>query len=205
MAEVKFTKTELRSQQYRLGQLQKYLPTLQLKKALLQLEVQQASAELEEAYAKMQAEEEKLLHYAQLFTEKEAHPLFAATVVLKVEKRFENIAGVEIPLLERVLFASKDYSLFDTPVWMESASLDLERLIGTREAIKLIREKKLLLSKELREVTLRVNLFEKNLIPRTVENISRIRIFLSDQMLAAVAQAKVSKRKILERKVSRKK
>ena len=39
MAEIKFTKTELRSQQLKLDRLRKYLPTLQLKKAMLQVEV----------------------------------------------------------------------------------------------------------------------------------------------------------------------
>ena len=45
---VKLTKTELRSEQYRFGQLQKYLPTLQLKKMLLQIEVNQAQQEIEQ-------------------------------------------------------------------------------------------------------------------------------------------------------------
>jgi V/A-type H+-transporting ATPase subunit D len=45
-----------------------------------------------------------------------------------------------------------------------------------------------------------VNLFEKILIPRSQENIKKIRVFLGDQQLAAVAQAKVAKRKIAIRK-----
>ena len=47
MAEVKFTKTELRSQQLKLDRLRKYLPTLQLKKAMLQMEVNLAQVEIE--------------------------------------------------------------------------------------------------------------------------------------------------------------
>ncbi len=57
-----------------------------------------------------------------------------------------------------------------------------------------------MLEKELREVSIRVNLFEKIMIPRTKANIKKVKIFLGDMQLAAVAQAKVSKRKILERK-----
>lgn len=200
MAQVKFTKTELRSQQVRLGQLQKYLPTLQLKKALLQLEVDQVDDELEKAYAELKAQEQRLNRFASLLTDPDAHPLFAATEIDRVEKRFENIAGVDVPILERVLFAAKSYSLFDTPVWMESAMSCIEEFVAMREKIKLLREKRLLLIKELREVSIRVNLFEKILIPRTLENIRKIRIFLGDQMLAAVAQAKVAKRKIEQRK-----
>jgi V/A-type H+-transporting ATPase subunit D len=44
-----------------------------------------------------------------------------------------------------------------------------------------------------------VNLFEKILIPRAQQNIKKIKIFLGDQLLAAVCQAKVSKQKILKR------
>lgn len=204
MAQIKYTKTELRSQQHRLSQLQKYLPTLQLKKALLRLEVQQVEAQLEAAFAELQVQEQRLERFSSLLTDRDAHPLFDATAVSNVEKRYENIAGVEVPFFERVVFAQKNYSLFDTPVWMESAISGIEEFIVSREKIKVLREKKLLLAKELREVSIRVNLFEKILIPRTTGNISRIRIFLGDQMLAAVAQAKVSKRKIQERKAASK-
>ncbi len=48
MAEIKLTKNELRAQEQKLGQLEKYLPTLQLKKALLQSEVYDARLEIKE-------------------------------------------------------------------------------------------------------------------------------------------------------------
>ena len=48
MAEIKLTKTELRTQQLKLERLQKYLPTLQLKKAMLQLEVNHAQSAIEQ-------------------------------------------------------------------------------------------------------------------------------------------------------------
>jgi V/A-type H+/Na+-transporting ATPase subunit D len=48
-------------------------------------------------------------------------------------------------------------------------------------------------------VSIRLNLFEKVLIPRAQKNIKKIKIFLGDQELAAVCQAKVAKRKIEER------
>lgn len=201
MAQIKFTKTELRSQQHRLGQLQKYLPTLQLKKALLQLEVEQVAAQLEKSFEEFHEHEQRLNRIALLFTDPDAHPLYDAARIVQVDKQFENIAGVDVPSLEKVVFAKREYALFDTPFWMESALNLIEAFLTIRERIKLEREKKLLLSKELREVSIRVNLFEKILIPRTLGNIAKIRIFLGDQMLAAVAQAKVAKRKIEQRRI----
>jgi V/A-type H+-transporting ATPase subunit D len=57
-------------------------------------------------------------------------------------------------------------------------------------------EQRQALEKEWREVSIRVNLFEKILIPRAVENIRKIKVFLGDQQLAAVSRAKVAKTKI---------
>jgi V/A-type H+-transporting ATPase subunit D len=62
--------------------------------------------------------------------------------------------------------------------------------------VKIGKEKLAALEKELREVSIRVNLFEKILIPRAVSNIKKIKVFLNDQQLEAVSQAKVAKAKI---------
>ncbi|MBI2812201.1 MAG: V-type ATP synthase subunit D [Candidatus Melainabacteria bacterium] len=201
MAEVKFTKTELRTQQLKLDRLKKYLPTLQLKKAMLQVEVNQAQSEIEQLQREFAKSEEKVGTYSSLLTERSAPDLFSAVKVNKVERTHENIAGVDIPNFERVVFEPAAYSLFDTPLWFESAILGIQELITIREKIKVSEEKKRALEKELREVSIRVNLFEKILIPRALENIKKIKIFLGDQQLAAVSQAKVAKKKILQRQM----
>ena len=92
------------------------------------------------------------------------------------------------------------FSLFATPVWMEAAIGQIQELILFREKIQVADQRVIALEKELREVSIRVNLFEKIMIPRAIENIKKIKIFLGDQELAAVCQAKVSKKKILARK-----
>jgi len=200
VAELKLTKTELRIQQIRMGQLQKYLPTLQLKKALLQIEVQHAHAEIEQLSKQLQFLTGQVEHYSALFSTRDSRDLIQAVTVTHVEKKYDNIAGIEIPLLERVLFEEATYALFDTPAWLDSAVEGVKDLITLQEKKLSAEEKKRLLEKELRDVSIRVNLFEKIMIPRAQENIKKIRIFLGDQQLAAVAQAKVSKRKILQRK-----
>jgi V/A-type H+/Na+-transporting ATPase subunit D len=203
MAELKLTKTELRVQQVKLAQLQKYLPTLQLKKALLQLEVNYVSEEIASRQKELAFAQEKVDRYAALFSDPAAAELFASVSIQSVQKSYENIAGVELPIFEKVNFASPVYSLFDTPVWLESAITGVQGLIILREQLRLSEEKKRALEKELREVSIRVNLFEKIMIPRALANIRKIRIFLGDQQLAAVAQAKVAKRKILLKKEAR--
>ena len=69
MAEIKLTKNELRAQQMKLSQLEKYLPTLQLKKAMLQAEVSEARIEIgkcENEYGKLHSQVER---YSALITE----------------------------------------------------------------------------------------------------------------------------------------
>lgn len=200
MAEViKLTKMELRSQQLKLTQLQKYLPTLQLKKAMLQLEVNAAILEIEQFQAEFRTAEENVMHYRALLSDRSAPDLFTAIKIIKVEKYFENIAGIDVPYFQAIRFEDAIYSLFDTPPWMEAAIQGIKQLLTVREKLKISQDKKRALEKELREVSIRVNLFEKIMIPRAMENIKKIKIFLGDQQLAAVSQAKVAKRKILER------
>jgi len=203
MSQLKMTKTELRTQQVKLVQLQKYLPTLQLKKAMLQVEVSHAQQEIENLFVDFDCTDQRIEHYAALFTDRNAIDLFSAVKIKEVKKRYENIAGIETPLFEDVEFEPSTYALFDTPPWMESAVDGVKELLNIREKIKVVQEKKEALEKELRDVSIRVNLFEKIMIPRAQENIKKIKIFLSDLQLAAVSQAKVSKEKILIRKRER--
>lgn len=199
---VKLTKTELRSEQVRLLQLQKYLPTLQLKKMLLQIEVNQAELEIQQLHSEFDEKEKNIAAYAALFSDRNAFDLYPAVKVVEVQKKHENIAGIDIPVLEKVIFQESSYMLFDAPVWLDCAIVNLRELITIREKIRVGEEKKAALEKELREVSIRVNLFEKVLIPRAQDNIRKIKIFLGDQQLAAVCQAKVAKQKILEREAA---
>lgn len=199
MAQVKLTKSELRIQQVRMSQLVKYLPTLQLKKALLQAEVNLTLLERERVFFQFSGMKEKIHRYAKLFSFDQLSDFFTSVEILQLDVSHENIAGVDIPNFENIAFNQFSYSLFDTPVWFDVAIEDVRNILTLREQLRVIEDKKKALEKELREVSIRVNLFEKILIPRAKENIKRIKVFLGDQQLAAVAQAKVSKKKILLR------
>lgn len=200
MAEVKLTKNELRAQQNRLAQLQKYLPTLQLKKALLQLEVNESRQEINKLEHHYKTVHEEVESYSALLSDKsEVDPMGAAEIV-DIQKRYENIAGVEVPYFDGITFADFSYSLFDTPAWFDGVVKGVRGLSEAQVKIDIAREKKAALEKELREVSIRVNLFEKILIPRSLNNIRKIKVFLGDQQLAAVSRAKVAKNKIEEHK-----
>ena len=204
MAEIKLTKNELRLEQSRLAQLQKYLPTLQLKKALLQSEINEARQEIEKLEKHYRDLYQSVEGYSELLSDRtEIDPMNAA-IILDVKKSFENIAGVEVPLFESVTYKDFEYSLFDTPAWLDSVVVGVRELSTAQIKVDIAREKKFALEKELREVSIRVNLFEKILIPRAEKNIKKIKVFLGDQLLAAVSRAKVAKNKIEEKKKQKK-
>ena len=200
MAEIKLTKNALRAEQIRLGQLEKYLPTLQLKKAMLQAEVASATSELAAVNGKRDRKLDAMRSFQSLLTDPFSSDLFETLEILDVKRTSENIAGVDIPYLDEVIFIEPTYPLYDSPLWVDQAMEELRALICIREEIKIVQEKRNLLKKELREVSIRVNLFEKILIPRTLANIKKIKVFLGDQQLAAVSQAKIAKQKIERKK-----
>jgi len=193
---VKLTKNELRNQQTRLSQFQRYLPTLQLKKSMLQFEVNMVHLEISRLKEEMRLVRRQVEEFSPLFVDKVDLNMTEFASVVHVKKHYENIAGVEIPLFDSVVFQEPEAFLYDTPVWTERGIEMVRELVSMREKIGVAEEKRRALEKELREVSIRVNLFEKVLIPRSQQNIKKIRIFLGDQQLAAVAQAKVAKTKI---------
>ena len=201
MAEVKLTQNELRAQQKRLQQLRRYLPTLQLKKAMLQSEVNKTRGEiiaLQDASAASRRVAEDSCSLLSQDTSVNPEEL---AIVESVDKEYENLAGVEVPTYKSVTFRNIPYSLFATPPWLDALVHALRGVAKARVQVHVAEEKKQALEAELREVSIRVNLFEKVLIPRALRNIKRIKVFLGDQELAAVGRAKVAKKKIESRRI----
>jgi len=200
VTDVKLTKNGLRDQERRLAQLERYLPTLKLKKAMLQMEVNEARLEIGRLEEKYTRELKTAQEYCTLLTEKTVIDPLAVTKVIDVQKRYENIAGIEVPYFEGATFQEVEYSLFDTPPWVDGVIVGLRAISEILVEISVVKEKKQALEEELRSVSIRVNLFEKVLIPRALKNIKKIKVFLGDQQLAAVGQVKVAKAKIEEKK-----
>lgn len=196
MAEIKLTKNELRNQQMHLAQLEKYLPTLQLKKAMLQAEMNEVRQEIHRLEQELNTKRQQVDAFSALLATKTTIDPLQAVKIKQVRKHYENIAGVEVPYFEGVDFIEFAYSLFETAPWVDAAIIELRLLAEIREHIQVVYEQRQALEKEWREVSIRVNLFEKILIPRAVENIRTIKVFLGDQQLAAVSRAKVAKTKI---------
>jgi len=193
---IKLTKNELRDQQHRLNQLEKYLPTLQLKKAMLQSEVIAANFELENMKKELNRKKDRTEDACQLLDHPGIQTLMKGLHITQKRVEYENIAGVDLHQFKGLDFESPSYSLYDTPLWYDSMLEQLRELVKAKEKVEVQKEKKRRLENELREVSIRVNLFEKIMIPKAKANIKKIRVFLGDQQLAAVSMAKVAKAKI---------
>jgi V/A-type H+/Na+-transporting ATPase subunit D len=191
----KFNKTALKGQRDALAKYQKFLPILLLKKMQLQLVIRQLEPVLEAKRRELEETLAKVKPWAKLLSE----PSVDIEDYLQIEQvrtKKDNIAGVEVPEFDEVIYKDFLYSLFATPPWLDTAVAVLRRLVALREELRVLLTKEALLKEELRTTTQRVNLFEKKLIPELRENIRKIKIFLGDEETAAVGRAKLAKGKL---------
>lgn len=202
MAQIKLNKTELKNQKILLDQLTKYLPTLQLKKQQLQAEVEASRAQIQRAEEDLDARRAALSKWSILFSQRLTVDMFDYLEIASVTRDKENIAGIDVPVFTGITFRPRPYSFFVMPVWLDKAVKELRDIIALREKIKIMREKQALLAEELRQTNIKVNLFEKRMIPDCRENIRRIKIFLGDQEIAAICNAKIAKDKLKRKDAS---
>ncbi|QRX63242.1 V-type ATP synthase subunit D [Dysgonomonadaceae bacterium zrk40] len=153
------------------------LPTLQNKETALRMEVKKAKKEIE----LLDEELEKRIHsydkMVALWSE------FDPTLirVKDVELNRKKIAGVVLPILEKVLFETKPFSLFNRPKWFLDGVKTVEELaeIGIRRDFNEIKLKRLEYARK--KTTQKVNLFEKVQIPGYQEAILKIKRYLEDE------------------------
>lgn len=197
MAKIKLTKNEFKKQKDALKMFTRYLPTLQLKKQQLQMEIRTVELRAAEVRKQLEAFRSDVSQWVALFCEEVGIADIVAVKELITSRG--NIAGVDIPVFDKVEFSVKDYNLFVTPLWLDRGIDAVKKSISLELEHRILEEQKELLQKELRTTTQRVNLFEKVKIPETKSNIKQIAIYLGDQQTAAVVRGKISKRN-LERK-----
>ena len=193
MAKIKLTKNELKTQRDALARFNRYLPTLQLKKQQLQMEMRRLDQEIEEKRDEEQEARAKLSSWIQLYSEPVDLGPYAELETLKTSQG--NIAGVNIPVLDDLVFKTASINLFESDPWPDDGIAVLKQLTRLRVERQILEEQHRLLGEELRTTTQRVNLFEKVKIPEAKENIRVIRIFMGDQQTAAVARSKIAKGK----------
>jgi V/A-type H+/Na+-transporting ATPase subunit D len=191
---IKLTQGELKRQRDTLRQYERYLPTLQLKKQLLQLEIVHQHSALMKRKNSLTEMEKSAQNWLGLLVE--APQIRDWLIPEKVITVNKNVAGVDVPVFERVDFEPAVYDLFLMPLWVDAGLEALRDMVSLREEIEVIEQGISVLKHELRITTQRVNLFEKVKIPGAKEAIRRIKIYIGDQMTNAVGRSKIAKNKI---------
>jgi V/A-type H+-transporting ATPase subunit D len=193
---LKLSQGELKRQRDALWQYERYLPTLQLKKQQLQLEILHQQSALIKKKNLLSENQKSAENWAGLLAE--APEIRQWLIPEKTITAKKNIAGVDVPVFERVVFGPAEYDLFLTPLWVDTALEILREMVSLQEEIRVIDKGISVLKHELRITTQRVNLFEKIKIPEAKEAIRRIKIYIGDQMTNAVGRSKIAKNKIEE-------
>lgn len=192
---IKLTKNELKAQKESLKMFMRYLPTLQLKKQQLQTEIRGIESRAKEVRLGRDRLNAEFQDWIAVFGEASAFPPDAVTVK-DVRTSTGNIAGVQIPVFRGAEFSRAAYDLYSTPLWVDTASDRLEKVLSLDLEARVLDEQVRLLQAELRTTTQRVNLFEKVKIPETKANIKKISVYLGDQQVAAVVRGKISKKNL---------
>lgn len=195
MADVKLTKTQLKIEKETKSQLEKYLPTLQLKKSQLQIEVQAAKQIASQLEKEFERSRDEALKSMRLFGGPNLHEVLHALEIRERIQYRENIAGVDLQVYENTTFRNSPFLLFDAPEWVDLGMEQLRALIALHEKLHVQKGRIFRLEEELMNVSIRMNLFEKRLIPEKEKHIKRIKIHLSDVQMAAVSCAKIAKKR----------
>jgi V/A-type H+-transporting ATPase subunit D len=194
MARVTLSKSSLSRESAQLKTFERYLPSLDLKR-------RQLIAERAKALRQFRAIQDEASTVSQRVA-RELPMLATGRVQLQGLARVtgvalgkENLVGTELPVLGGVQVELARYPLLGKPHWVDKLEELLKQVLEQRIRAQVLEERLRLLDEAVRIITQRVNLFEKVLIPRTRENIRKIRIYLADAERAAVVRAKIAKRK----------
>ena len=124
MAKIRLTKNELKKQKDNLKRFTRYLPTLELKKKQLLLEIRKIQTEVERLQAENQRIENEMGAWVSVFSDD--FNIKDLIVITEIRRGHGNIAGIEIPIFEDLIFEDVAYDYFDTPFWVDRGFTPLE-------------------------------------------------------------------------------
>ena len=186
-----FNKTSLQGLEKDLKMRQRTLPTLQSKETALRLEVKKAKKELDDLDREV---EQRIKDYDQmiaLWGEFDTSLIHVDDVRMSIKK----IAGVRVPVLDEVVYSTKEFSLFSCPKWFADGFEQLKAIadVGIRQ--EFVRRKVELLEYARKKTTQKVNLFEKVQIPGYQDAIRKIKRFMEDEENLSKSSQKIVKSK----------
>ena len=112
-----------------------------------------------------------------------------------VRMSIKKIAGVRVPVLDEVVYSTKEFSIFSAPKWFLDGFEQLKAIadVGIRQ--EFVRRKVDLLEYARKKTTQKVNLFEKVQIPGYQDAIRKIKRFMEDEENLSKSSQKIVKSK----------
>lgn len=189
-----YNKTSLQQMNKQLNIRERALPTLKNKEAALRSEVKKAKDQAEEIDKKLNSEIKKYQDIARLWVE------FKDDIIEvdSVENSIKKIAGVKTPVLDKVNFKIKEFSLFNNPDWYYDGMIILKEISTMSIERDFFFRKMELLDYARKKTTQKVNLYEKVQIPEYQEAIRKIKRFLEDEENLNKSSQKIVKKRQTE-------
>ncbi len=194
MARLQLNKSSLARESRSLRTYEKFLPSLDLKRQQLMAERAAAERALAATREGIAASRRRVEDRLAMLANNDVD-LSGVVAVRDVELGTENVVGTRLPTLQAVRIEEQPYALLAKPHWVDPVIAALREMLELRVREQVEAQRLHLLDDAVSTITQRVNLFDKVLIPRARDNIKRIRIYLSDEEMAAVVRSKIAKRK----------
>ena len=194
MARLALSKSELSRQTRQLKTYERFLPSLDLKRKQLMAERVRARSRLVDTEQRIVELKQRVRERLPMLCNREVD-LTGLVRLQQVDLAQENLVGVLLPVVRKVHLKVREYGLLAKPHWVDNVVEELSESLRLRIQRDVERRRVALLEEAVRKVTQRVNLFDKVLIPRTRQQIRKIRIHLADAERAAVVRSKIAKAK----------
>ncbi|HPE76898.1 MAG TPA: V-type ATP synthase subunit D, partial [Draconibacterium sp.] len=184
-----YNKTALQDLDKQLKVRVRALPTIKNKEAALRVEVKRAKDEAvvyEKNLSQKISEYEK---FVRIWGEFDNSLLSVKDLNLSVKK----IAGVKVPVLNDIVFETREFSLFNNPQWFLKGISVLKELTTIAIEREILFRKGELLYQARKKTTQKVNLYEKVQIPGYEDAILKIKRFLEDEENLSKSSQKIVK------------
>ena len=113
--------------------------------------------------------------------------------IVDVELSSQKIAGVRIPILDKIIYDEKSYDLFSAPVWFAEGIRVLKAMSKLGIEFEVYNRKMELLDYARRKTTQKVNLYEKVQIPGYEDAIRKVKRFMEDEENLSKSAQKIVK------------
>lgn len=187
-----YNKTALQDINKQLKVRLRALPTLKNKESALRMEVKKARDKAAEFEHRIDDETKKLEKYMLLWQEFDPSLLSIKNVSIITK----NIAGVKIPILDKIDYDIKPFFMFYAPSWYLDGINILKSVSELQIERQFYLKKMHILEATRKKTTQKVNLYEKVQIPAFEDAIRKIKRFMEDEENLSKSGQKILKNRM---------